>query len=73
VPRIDVLRRFKRGLENFAALYQPLADSWELYDNSGAMARNTARMYGTPVYLEKNGKIVAEKRKPGSSPSTLSY
>ena len=37
VPRIDVLRRFKRGLENFAALYQPLADSWELYDNSGAV------------------------------------
>jgi predicted ABC-type ATPase len=24
-------------------------------------ARNTARIYGTPVYFEKNGKIVAEK------------
>jgi hypothetical protein len=22
-------------------------------------ARRTARMYGTPVYIEKNGKIVA--------------
>ena len=43
VPRTDVLRRFKRGLENFVALYQPLADSWELYDNSGSV----------PVLLEK--------------------
>ena len=24
-------------------------------------ARKTARMYGTPVYVWKNGKIVAEK------------
>ncbi len=24
-------------------------------------ARKTARMYGTPVYVLKNGKIVAEK------------
>jgi predicted ABC-type ATPase len=43
VPRIDVLRRFTRGLENFVNLYQPLADSWELYDNSGPV----------PVRLER--------------------
>jgi hypothetical protein len=24
-------------------------------------ARKTARMYGTPVYVWKNGKVVAEK------------
>ncbi len=24
-------------------------------------ARKTARMYGTPIYIVKNGKIVAEK------------
>lgn len=24
-------------------------------------ARKTARMYGTPVYVVKNGKVVAEK------------
>ncbi len=28
---------------------------------AGKAARDTARMYGTPVYFEKNGKIVAEK------------
>lgn len=24
-------------------------------------ARKTARMYGTPVYVSKNGRVVAEK------------
>jgi predicted ABC-type ATPase len=35
VARIDVLRRFNRGYNNFETLYKALADSWELYDNSG--------------------------------------
>lgn len=35
VPRVDVLRRFKRGAVNFETLYRPLADSWAVYDNSG--------------------------------------
>jgi predicted ABC-type ATPase len=34
VPRSDVLRRFERGWENFTKVYKPLADSWEVYDNS---------------------------------------
>ena len=36
VPRADVMRRFKRGIANFEMLYRPLADSWAVYDNSGA-------------------------------------
>jgi hypothetical protein len=28
---------------------------------AGKVARKTARMYGTAVYVEKNGKIIAEK------------
>ena len=35
VPRADVARRFARGLVNLEHPYQMLADSWELYDNSG--------------------------------------
>lgn len=34
VARADVLRRFDRGWKNFENFYKPLADSWELYDNS---------------------------------------
>ena len=36
VPRRDVLRRFNRGWENFVRIYQPVAESWAVYDNSGA-------------------------------------
>ena len=28
---------------------------------AGKAARKIARMYGTPVYVEKDGKIIAEK------------
>jgi len=28
---------------------------------AGRVARKTARMYGTPVYIMRDGKIVAEK------------
>jgi predicted ABC-type ATPase len=36
VPKRDVLRRFNRGWENFVRIYQPMAESWAVYDNSGA-------------------------------------
>jgi predicted ABC-type ATPase len=36
VPRRDVLRRFNRGWEYFLRIYQPMAESWAVYDNSGA-------------------------------------
>jgi predicted ABC-type ATPase len=39
VPKRDVLRRFDRGWENFVRLYQPMAESWAVYDNSGASPR----------------------------------
>jgi len=35
VPAEDVRRRFVRGLDNFFKLYEPLLDSWVLFDNSG--------------------------------------
>ena len=35
VSRVDVLRRFRRGLENFQSNYRLLADIWTVYDNSG--------------------------------------
>lgn len=36
VPKRDVLRRFDRGWGNFVKIYQPMAESWAVYDNSGA-------------------------------------
>lgn len=34
VPEVVVRRRYARGARNFFDLYQPLADSWVVYDNS---------------------------------------
>jgi predicted ABC-type ATPase len=34
MPRADVLRRFGRGWLNFQQHYRPLADHWEVHDNS---------------------------------------
>ena len=35
LPVLAVLRlRYKTGLKNFFSLYTPIADSWQIYDNS---------------------------------------
>lgn len=34
VPEEVVRRRYARGRENFLRMYAPLADAWEVYDNS---------------------------------------
>jgi predicted ABC-type ATPase len=34
VPDADVIRRYRRSLNNFVDLYAPLADSWLLWDNT---------------------------------------
>lgn len=34
VPASDVHRRFRRSVENFFKVYEPLLDSWMLFDNS---------------------------------------
>jgi predicted ABC-type ATPase len=49
VPANDILRRFDRSVRNFFRLYQPLVDSWMLFDNAGPI----------PVLIaeRKNGKI----------------
>ena len=35
VPQRVLQRRFGRSIRNFLADYQPLADSWYLFDNTG--------------------------------------
>lgn len=37
IPEDVIRRRYDAGLKNFWVLYQPLADSWAVYDNSAAM------------------------------------
>ena len=37
------------------------ADVGRALRRAGAAARKTARMHGTPIYVWKDGKVVAEK------------
>jgi len=34
VPEMTIERRYEKGLQNFFALYKPIADNWFFYDNS---------------------------------------
>ena len=34
VPTADIIRRYKRGWENFERMYVGLADAWSVFDNS---------------------------------------
>jgi predicted ABC-type ATPase len=38
-----VRRRFERSFNNFFTMYRPLADSWEMYDNSSSAYEFVAR------------------------------
>lgn len=49
VPIQDVKRRFKRSIRNFFKLYQPLVDSWMLFNNAGRIPALIAKT--------KNGQI----------------
>ena len=39
VPVADIRRRFRRSLEQLVADYLPMADDWQVCDNSGSQAR----------------------------------
>jgi predicted ABC-type ATPase len=34
VPDADIRRRYARSVRNFLELYRPIADEWEVYDNT---------------------------------------
>ena len=36
IEEATIRRRYRRGLQNFFSLYQPLASSWTVYDNSSS-------------------------------------
>lgn len=42
VPEPVIRRRFERCIRNFLIHYRPLADSWTLFENSGAAPREIA-------------------------------
>ena len=55
VPAQDVKRRFKRSICNFSKLYQPLLNSWILFNNAGSVPMVIAKT--------KNGHITIIEQK----------
>jgi predicted ABC-type ATPase len=49
VPEEIIRRRYVGGLRNFFNLYCPIADSWQLYDNSDAAL--------APIAIKAQGKV----------------
>lgn len=68
IPGNIVRRRYKRGLENFFNIFQPICDYWEILDNSGNVPDSIAAgekkdeksIYNAELWLKirtkKNGK-----------------
>lgn len=46
VPEATVRRRYEAGWRNFLSLYRPIADEWQVYDNSAVGATLVARSRG---------------------------
>jgi predicted ABC-type ATPase len=42
LDKVDIRRRFKRGLENLMTTYRFLANDWQVYDNQTAEPRMVA-------------------------------
>ena len=59
------MRRFTLGRATLESWYLPLAEAAErALRRAAKVARKTAktaRMYATPIYIENNGKIDAER------------
>jgi len=56
VNETDIRRRYERGRDNFLKLFMPLANTWEVYDNSESEPHLIA--YGSQV--ESTSIIVSE-------------
>ena len=52
IPDEVIRRRYDRGTTNFFNLYQPLADTWAAYDNSGS---------GTPLLVSAGGENIPQR------------
>lgn len=51
VPADDIVRRFKRSMNNFVEYYQALCDAWVIVDNSGEVPSPIAEYLGSRLYI----------------------
>jgi predicted ABC-type ATPase len=72
VPEDDIRRRYRRSLTNLFKLYQPLADRWAFFDNTGTAPRLVATHNGVetemldPVWYAQMQKRVPDDAHPSN-------
>lgn len=54
VPDADVKRRIKRSLTNFFNLYMPLADVWDIFDNSALNPELVVKLINKKLHIIDN-------------------
>ena len=65
VPEDTIRRRYERGLQNFFRLYQPLADTWALFDanllDKLVMVGNGGNNLKTQIFDEESWQIICKR------------
>lgn len=56
IPKNVIIRRYKRGLENFFNIYRDLVDNWMFIDNSGKPYREISRGEKGEIIVNNNSK-----------------
>ncbi|MCX5790351.1 MAG: zeta toxin family protein [Elusimicrobia bacterium] len=62
VPESDIRRRFDRGVRNLLNDYQPLVDTWLLFDNSGSQPRPIAGAIGGDIVAVDEPQFLSIQR-----------
>jgi len=65
IPEETIRRRYERGRANFFDLYQPLADEWAVWDNSGDYAIEVAKFGedGLDILQPETWKLISQEDK----------
>jgi predicted ABC-type ATPase len=65
VPEETIRRRYEAGLRNFFGLYQPMATTWEFWDNSTESGLTPIASGAGHVALKVNDRAIWEQIKAG--------
>jgi len=69
IPPKTIRRRYARGLKNFFSMYQPLADTWIVCDNSGEGLRTVTygKQAGAMTMIDQERFELIQKSMPRES------
>ena len=62
VPEATIRRRYQAGLKNFFGLYQPMATTWQMIDNSGRLSKSVAPGGGNQAEIVSDHTALGKNR-----------